>query len=73
MTAASDYTVGQVPEGGEWYVFRNGVRASGPFAKRDQAVADARDRAAQADGPATVEGEDVKVQVEYGGPADRKG
>jgi hypothetical protein len=72
MTAVSDYTVGTVPDDGQWYVFCGGRRIAGPFAQRDEALADARDRAAHADGPATVEGEDVKVQVEYGGPAAAK-
>ena len=62
-TAAKDYTVGKQPEDGQWYVFRDGARAAGPFALRDEALGDARDRAVHTDGPASVEGEDVRVQV----------
>ena len=67
MAGAKDYTVETVPEDGQWYVFCDGARVVGPFARRDEALADARDRALNADGPSRVEGEDVKVQAEYGG------
>jgi len=72
--AAKDYTVGKLPEDGQWYVFRDGARAAGPFAQRDEALADGRDRALHTDGPASVEGVDVKVKVEVedGGSSDRR-
>ena len=57
---------------GQWYVVSgSGERVAGPFPHRDEALADARDRASNADGPALVEGENVAVQEQYGGPSRR--
>ena len=70
--AGKDYTVGKQPEDGQWYVFRDGARAAGPFALRDEALGDAHARALHTDGPASVEGEDVRVQVEDEGSSDRR-
>ena len=68
MTERKDYRVDRSPQDGQWYVFVGGdERAAGPFARREEALADARDRAGHVDGPATVEGEDVGVQEDYQG------
>jgi hypothetical protein len=71
MAERKDYTT-ETASDRQWYVWCAGQRVAGPFARREDAAADARDRALQADGPATVDGEDVAVQAEYGrssGPA----
>jgi hypothetical protein len=67
VTERRDYRVESRGDG-QWYVFLGlDHRVAGPFPQREEALADARDRALHAGGPATVEGEDVIVQEQYGG------
>ncbi len=66
MAAHEMYAVAE--QSGQWWVVdAHGVRVAGPFAERAAALADARDRALDAEGPSSAEGEDVKVQQQYGG------
>jgi hypothetical protein len=66
MTKRKDYTI-ETASDRQWYVWCAGQQVAGPFPRREEAAADARDRALQAEGPSTVDGEDVAVQADYGG------
>ena len=74
MAERKDYRADRSPQDGQWYVFAgSNERVAGPFPRREEALADARDRAGHNDGPSSVEGEDIATQADYGDPSPDRG